>query len=82
MTRSNQRLNAAKNRFGASGEVSLLGYTATFVAALMSVASLGPPRVGGQMLVHLRERMRELVHRCRIDRSGDLADLAQVQSGV
>ncbi len=41
--------------WGASGEALILGYSATFVAAALNVATLAPPRMGGRMLVHLRE---------------------------
>jgi hypothetical protein len=43
--------------WGASGEVNILGYTTTFLAAALSVARLCPPRLGGGTLIHLREHL-------------------------
>ena len=43
--------------WGASGEVNLLGYTATFVAAALDVATLNPPRMGGRTYLRLRENL-------------------------
>ena len=41
--------------WGASGEVNILGYTTTFAIAALWVATLNPPRLGGQLFVRLRE---------------------------
>jgi hypothetical protein len=41
--------------WGASGEVNILGYSTTFAIAALSVATLNPPRLGGQLFVRLRE---------------------------
>lgn len=41
--------------WGASGEVMVLGYTATRVTAALWVATLNPPKMGGRMLVRLCE---------------------------
>src|SRR5262245_93983 len=43
--------------WGASGEVNILGYTTTFLAAALAVARLCPPRLGGGALIHLREHL-------------------------
>ena len=43
--------------WGASGEVNILGYTATFVAAALDVAMLNPPRMGGRTYLRLRENL-------------------------
>jgi hypothetical protein len=40
-------------QFGALSELSLLGYGATFMTGLLSVASLKSPRIGSGALVHL-----------------------------
>jgi hypothetical protein len=40
--------------YGLSGEMSLLGYLVTFAVAAFGIAALGPPRIGGHALVHLR----------------------------
>ena len=44
----------AAAQFGITGEINLLGYLMTFPTAALGVAALGPPRVGGRALVHLR----------------------------
>jgi hypothetical protein len=43
--------------FGASGEMMILGYSQTFLAAVLQVAALNPPRMGGQSLVRLNESL-------------------------
>ncbi len=49
----------ARGVWGASGELNLLGYTTTYLAAALSVATLRPPKIGGRALVHLRELLAE-----------------------
>jgi hypothetical protein len=46
--------------WGAPGEVNVLGYTTTFMAAALAVATLGPPRMGNRMLVHLADLLAGL----------------------
>lgn len=41
--------------YGASGELMILGYSQTFLAAVLQVAALNPPRMGGASLVRLHE---------------------------
>jgi hypothetical protein len=48
-------LPMVRERWGASGEVNILGYTMTFATAALWVATLGPPRGGGRLLLRLRE---------------------------
>jgi len=50
----------ASARYGASGELSVLGYATTFAAATLAVATLNPPRVGARMLVNLDETLTAL----------------------
>jgi hypothetical protein len=47
----------AAAHYGLSGEINLLGYLMTYLVAALGVAALGPPRVGGRALVHLREAL-------------------------
>jgi hypothetical protein len=44
----------AAAHYGFSGEINVLGYLMTFPTAALGVAALGPPRIGGRALVHLR----------------------------
>jgi hypothetical protein len=48
-------LPMARGMTGASGEVNILGYTFTYMAALLAVASLRAPRIGSRMFLHLRD---------------------------
>lgn len=57
-------LQWARAKWGASGELNILGYTTTFAAAAMQVAALQPPRMGGRVYLHLRE---SLEHYGRLD---------------
>src|SRR4051812_2498336 len=43
--------------WGAWGEVNILGYTTTFLAAALAVARLCSPRLGGGTLIHLRQHL-------------------------
>lgn len=43
--------------YGASGEWTILGYVTTFLPASLQVATLSPPKMGGRMLVHLRDQL-------------------------
>jgi hypothetical protein len=45
----------AKGMYGASGEVSLLGFSTTFLGATLCVATLRAPRIGGRMPLRMRE---------------------------
>lgn len=47
----------AREWYGASGEAQVLGYSSTYIGALMGVATLNPPTIGGRMLLRLRERL-------------------------
>jgi hypothetical protein len=47
----------ARAMYGASGEVSMLGYTTTFVGATLCVASLSAPSIGGRLWVRMRETL-------------------------
>lgn len=42
---------------GAVGELSILGYTVTFLPAALQVATLSPLRIGSRMLVNLRQQL-------------------------
>jgi hypothetical protein len=44
----------ARERWGASGELNILGYTTTFVTAALWVATLSAPQMGGRMFLKLR----------------------------
>lgn len=52
-------LQWARAKWGASGELNILGYTTTFAAAAMQVAALQPPRLGGRVFLHLRESLEQ-----------------------
>lgn len=52
-------LPMARDRWGAAGEWNILGYSTTFLAAALSVATLGPPRMGSRMFVHTGELLAE-----------------------
>jgi hypothetical protein len=45
----------AADAHGASGEVNILGYSTTFIAAMLWVATLNPPRMGSGVFLRLRE---------------------------
>jgi hypothetical protein len=45
----------AAARYGASGEVNMLGYATTYLTAVLYVATLNPPRMGSRMLLRIRE---------------------------
>jgi hypothetical protein len=47
----------AKGLYGASGEVSVLGYTTTYIAATLCVARLSSPSIGGRLWVRMRETL-------------------------
>jgi hypothetical protein len=50
-------LASVRATWGASGEVNILGYTTTFLAAALAMARLCPPRLGVGALIHLREHL-------------------------
>lgn len=52
-------LPIARTMTGASGEVNILGYTFTYMAALLAVASLCAPRIGSRMFLHLRDSLAD-----------------------
>lgn len=45
----------AAARYGPSGEAQVLGYSTTYPTAVLCVAALDAPRIGGQALVRLRQ---------------------------
>jgi hypothetical protein len=45
----------AREQWGASGELNILGYTTTFPTAALWVAALEPPRMGSRMMARRRE---------------------------
>lgn len=45
----------AREQWGASGEVNILGYTTSFATAALWVAALQPPKLGGRIVLRLRE---------------------------
>jgi hypothetical protein len=49
----------ARDMWGASGELNILGYTTTFLTAALSVAALAPPKMGGRMFINLRALLLE-----------------------
>jgi hypothetical protein len=53
-------LSSVATTWGASGEVNVLGYTTTFLAAALAVARLCPPRLGVGALIHLHEHLAAL----------------------
>lgn len=54
-----EQLPMAQAMGGFAGGLQLLGYSCTYVAAALGVAALRPPRIGSQMLVHLRGLLAE-----------------------
>lgn len=50
-----EMLPAVRAQWGGSGEVNILGYITTFVTAALWVATLGPPKGGGKLMLRLRE---------------------------
>jgi hypothetical protein len=53
-------LEFAVANWGASGEAMVFGYTMTFAAAVLAVAALRPPKMGGRVMVRLREQLAAL----------------------
>jgi hypothetical protein len=45
----------AAARYGASGELNMLGYATTFITAVLCVATLKAPRMGSRMLLRIRQ---------------------------
>jgi hypothetical protein len=66
----------AKAMYGASGEVSILGYTTTFIGATLCVASLSAPSIGGRLWVRMRETLAKYD---RLDLYDGLLDLLGVK---
>jgi len=52
-------LPMARQMSGAAGELNILGYSTTFLAATLCVATLNPPRMGGRMFVRTRQLLAE-----------------------
>jgi hypothetical protein len=50
----------ANELLGPSGELSMLGYSSTFLAGAFSVAALRSPKIGGRVFVTIREYLDEL----------------------
>jgi hypothetical protein len=66
----------AKGMYGASGEVSILGYTTTYIGATLCVARLIAPSIGGRLWVRMRET---LVQYDRLDLYDELLVLLGVK---
>jgi hypothetical protein len=68
---------AAAAHLGASGEVGILGFSMTFLTAVLQVAQLQAPRIGSGMLL----RMRESLTTCdRLDLYDDVLTLFDLQN--
>jgi hypothetical protein len=76
LARAVDLLRMAVANWGVSGEVLLFGYTTTFAAAALAVAAAQPPKMGGRMMVHLRER---LAAHDRLDLYDELLDLLRIR---
>jgi hypothetical protein len=50
----------AQELLGPSGELSMLGYSSTFLAGAFSVAALRSPKMGGRVFVTIREYLDEI----------------------
>jgi hypothetical protein len=50
----------AASMTGVTGELSVLGYATTYLAATLAVVTLSPPRIGGRMFVTLGAMLRQL----------------------
>lgn len=50
----------ARDMLGPSGELSMLGYSSTFLAGAFSVAALRAPKIGGRVFVTIRDYLDEL----------------------
>jgi len=48
-----------RETWGAAAEWNILGYATSFFAAALAVATLGPPRMGGRVFIHLRELLAD-----------------------
>ena len=48
-------MSMVRETWGAAAEWNLLGYSTSFLAAALAVATLSPPRMGGRTFVHQRE---------------------------
>jgi hypothetical protein len=66
----------AKGMYGASGEVNVLGYSTTYIAATLCVAMLSAPSIGGRLWVRMRET---LIKYDRLDLYDDLLELLGVK---
>lgn len=53
-------LEMARGAYGPSGEANILGYLTTFLVAALQIASLDPPKMGGQMFVRVRPLLEKL----------------------
>jgi hypothetical protein len=61
-----------RETWGAAAEWNILGYSTSFLAAAMAVATLGPPRMGGRTFIHMREL---LARHDRLDIHEEVLDL-------
>jgi hypothetical protein len=50
----------AQEMLGPSGELSMLGYSSTFLAGAFSVAALRAPKIGGRVFVTIQDYLAEL----------------------
>jgi hypothetical protein len=69
-------LSMATANWGVSGEVLIFGYTTTFATAALAVAAVQPPKMGGRVLVRLREHLAAYDH---LDLYDELLDLLRVR---
>ena len=53
-------LPMVRQTWGAAGELNILGYSTTYLAATLCVATLNPPRMGSRMFVRTRHLLAEL----------------------
>lgn len=66
----------ARGMYGASGEVSVLGYTTTYIGAALCVAQLLAPSIGGRLWVRMRATLTQFD---RLDLYDELLDLLGVK---
>jgi hypothetical protein len=57
LERALDMVDFAVNTWGAAGELMIAGYTTTFASAVLDVAKVVPPRMGGRILIPMGETL-------------------------
>lgn len=77
LERAFDMVDFAVNTWGAAGELMVAGYTTTFASAVLDVAQLLPPRMGGRILIPMGEN---LAAHHRLDLFDELLSLFNLRS--